>query len=118
MKIAVWALIVVGIYFVYQATAGKIFREYQGCYDEAVAELANSQQSISNSCVLEKLIYDEMNECVSTVQQNNNFSGFLYEASKAKKLIEADVEVHNEACPGNAVDSPQQSFYLPAGTNR
>lgn len=118
MKIALWALIVVGIYFLYQLTIGKVFHQYTNCYDIAKGNLHPEDEAESAVCVSEKLVYDDLVSCIKKVEKQNNFAAFLYQASPSKRSIEADITDHNQACPNQIVSLPKESFYISAGTNR
>ncbi|MDQ5951195.1 MAG: hypothetical protein QG639_472 [Patescibacteria group bacterium] len=118
MKIVVWCLLIVGVYLGYQFSIGAVFREYQDCYDTAALELASGNVPENQLCVIEKLEYEEMSSCVQSIQQASNLVSFLYQASPAKKDIERDIEIHNEACPVNKIDPPPESFYISSGTSR
>lgn len=112
MKIVVWLLVVVGVYFIYQMTVAETFRSYEHCYDKAKQELANSTVSKSNQCSHERLVYEDMNSCVNAVQESGNFAGFLYQASKAQDNIEKDIETHNDDCPAYKLNAPIEAFYM------
>lgn len=118
VKLAISVLIIVGIYFIYQFTVGSIFRKYQSCYDTAAVIVSEIDTTQTNACIIEKLTYTEMNGCIQDIQQENNFSAFLYEASGAKKSVDADISNHNEKCPSNEIDPPGEAFYLSAGASR
>lgn len=112
MKLAVLGLIIVGMYFIYQATVGNAFALYDECYQSTSTKIEQLSTSLSTVCVEEKLAFDELNYCVREVQRENNFYSFLYQAAPARKNIETAIETHNEACVSNQVDPPKDSFYL------
>lgn len=118
MKIVIWAVLVVGIYFGYQFTIGGVFKEYQDCYDTAALELASQDIPDNQRCVVAKLEYDDMVSCVQNIQQASNLVGFLYQGSPARKEIEKDLETHNDECKLNKVKAPQEAFYISSGTSR
>lgn len=118
MKLAIWAVLVVGVYFGYQFTIGNVFREYQSCHERAALELASLEVAETQKCVVAKLEYEKMNECVIELQRSSNLVSFLYQAAPAKKDIDADLDLHNENCPSNEIDPPEQSFYISAGASR
>jgi hypothetical protein len=116
MKILIWALIIVGIYLVYRFTIGTVLAKYDSCYQTAATKIVNSDVTISNICTFNKLTYEDMNTCITNVKQENNFAGFIYEGSKTKKVVDSDLELHNEACRSNMIKPPQETFYISTGT--
>ncbi|PIY79406.1 MAG: hypothetical protein COY81_02730 [Candidatus Pacebacteria bacterium CG_4_10_14_0_8_um_filter_43_12] len=112
MKLAIWALVLVGAYLLYQATIGRVFADFKACYDQASEQIQTKEASQSNQCVTNKLIYDDLNSCIGLIQKKSNFEGLLYESSATKKTIDAEYAVHNENCSGNKIAPPKESFYL------
>lgn len=119
MKIVVWCLVLVGLYFLYQYTLGNIFREYERCYDEAQSDItvANSMGSSSSQCVMKKLAYDEMLQCFTALQKENTMAGIVYDASSVTKNVKEEFTAHNEQCPAHQVEVPSMSIYLKNTSN-
>lgn len=117
MKIAIWCLIIVGIYFLYQRTVGDIFREYQRCYDDAAQKILEIEdtQSQSSQCTMQKLTYQEMDSCFSEIQKKSNFAGMIYDAAPVAKKVKTDITTHNDDCPAHQIEMPRMSIYLNSG---
>lgn len=112
-------MVIVGVYFGYQYTIGEVFKQYEQCYTTAEATVLDVQQSASNSklCVTRKLAYDQMVQCFTTLQSENNLAGILYDAAPVSKVVKNEFEVHNEECPSNTIASPKMSIYLKTGSS-
>jgi hypothetical protein len=119
MKVVVWCLVLVGLYFLYQYTVGEVFREYERCYTAAEADVLEVQQSASESklCVTRKLAYDEMVQCFTTLQSKNNLAGVLYDAAPVSRVVKKEFELHNEECPAHTITTPKMSIYLKTGSS-
>ena len=119
MKVVIWCLVIVGVYFAYQYTIGDVFKKYEECYTTAEQKVLEVQEtaSVSKLCVTRKLAYDEMLQCFTTLQRDNNLAGMLYDAAPVNKVVTKELEVHNEACPTNLVTPPKMSIYLKTGSS-
>lgn len=119
MKIAIWALLLVGLYFIYEYSIGSIFREYQSCYDKSETQLRDLTGTPASICVARKLVYEEMNQCIASVQNQKNVATFLYRASSVKGNLEKEYVIHNDDCPANKITPPtDNAFYLSTGSKR
>jgi hypothetical protein len=119
MKVVIWCLVIVGVYFLYQYTIGKVFQQYEQCYTTAEAQVLEVQSSTSESklCVTRKLAYDEMLQCFTALQRDNNLAGMLYDAAPVSKVVSKEFAIHNEECPVNQIVEPKMSIYLKTGSN-
>lgn len=119
MKVVIWCLVIVGVYFLYQFTIGEVFKQYDECYTVAEAKILEVEQSTSESklCVTRKLAYDEMVQCFTTLQRNNNLAGVLYDAAPVSRVVTNEFEAHNEQCPSNMIETPKMSIYLKTGSS-
>lgn len=119
MKVVIWCLVIVGVYFAYQYTIGNVFKQYEACYTTAEAKVLEVQDTTPGSkiCVTRKLAYDEMIQCFTTLQRDNNLAGMLYDAAPVSKVVTKEFELHNEECPVNQIVAPKMSIYLKTGSN-
>ena len=107
MKILVWGVVIAVVYMIYHFTIGTVLAKYDSCYVEATSKVSGATESVSNICA-----------CITTVKQENNFAGFIYEGSKTRKDVENTLEMHNTECTSNTIKPPQETFYMSAGTKR
>lgn len=115
MKLLLFALLLVGGYFLYQYTIGRINNNFRTCYQTAQNDIVSIQSSSSlNACPPIAKAYENMFSCIEDLQSQGNIQSFVYQSSPVRAEVEAAVIEHNVECSGHKVNPPKQKIFVQA----
>lgn len=109
MKLLVIAAISIGGFILYQMLIGPVRVSYQLCI--AVAQDA-TVDDIHMSCGAKRQVYEELTQCIETVQSQSNINSILYSPFGFKAEVDTLLETHNKECPNSKVKLPQETLYI------
>ena len=114
MKLLLFALLIVGGYFLFQYTIGAINNNYQNCWQFSQDKITEINANSSNNCSLVASAYEDMFACIEDVQATGNVESFVYQASPVRGNVEAAIIEHNIECSGFKVRPPKQKIFIQA----